>query len=681
MHTNLGVVIILFVCFALLVGAIVRYFLKSTPIPYTVALLMIGLSIGLAGPYLTSTESESLLNDVLQLISTIDPHLILLLFLPTLIFESAYSLEVHLFRRALPQIMTLAIPGLIIATVLTAILAMVAFPWQWTWSIALMFGALISATDPVAVVALLKEISSRKRLETLLEGESLLNDGTAIVLFVLFYNMATTATIEQASHGPLEWLYPVIEFCRVILLGSATGLALGWLAIRWIDHIFNDALIEITLSIVIAYLAFYIAEYVLHASGVVAVVTLGLYFARRGRSTISPEVGEFLHHFWEVMAFIANTLIFIIVGVVIAMRVEFGSLSIWGYLFLLYFSILVIRGISIVSFLPLLKKTGIGLNFEKFAVLTWGGLRGAVALALALSVAQHEAISHEIGSTILFLTAGIVVLTILINGSTMRMLLHFLKLDKLPPSKQETIQKAQAVVVNELQKEIDRLKNSNNFQYTNWQQIACTQQKTPTKLAPKAGNGLDIAFRRRLLEAERTTYWSLLREGYIEPIVATILSSSVDRALDGYPYLHPRSELIHHWSQSPPAILTFIQRWLPGSNDHHQRHYCLAKGFILAQQTIKNYVDELAPSSHAADEVLTEIDSNIQHASVILEDIRDASEQTAQQVETQIAQSVLLHKQRDQLYRLLKEGVLDVPEAEKMIHKVEKEMALLRKAY
>ena len=119
------------------------------------------------------------------LLADIEPHLILLLFLPTLIFESAFGLETHLFKRMFSQIAILAVPGLLVTTTLTAALVYYLFPWSWSWAVCFLFGALISATDPVAVVALLKEVSSRKRLETLIEGESLLNDGTAIVLFTL----------------------------------------------------------------------------------------------------------------------------------------------------------------------------------------------------------------------------------------------------------------------------------------------------------------------------------------------------------------------------------------------------------------------------------------------------------------------------------------------------------------
>ena len=199
MHQETGLLILIFVIAALLTGAAARYFLRGLRLPYTVILLLLGLGVGyLPKLYDLQSVAPSLLT-TLHLVADINPHLILFLFLPTLIFESAFGMEVHLFKRMLSQILTLAIPGMLLCTLATAALSLYLVPWQWSWLIALMFGALISATDPVAVVALLKEVSSRKRLETLIEGESLINDGTAIVVFTLFYSLAVSS--QEPSIG------------------------------------------------------------------------------------------------------------------------------------------------------------------------------------------------------------------------------------------------------------------------------------------------------------------------------------------------------------------------------------------------------------------------------------------------------------------------------------------------
>jgi NhaP-type Na+/H+ or K+/H+ antiporter len=175
MHLDSSVLVLIFVVLSLLLGALVKSLPKLLISPYSVVLLLAGLTVGLYGRSEHIIEHLPLLRTTLNELSQIDPHLILLLFLPTLIFESAFAMETHLFKRMFSQIAILAVPGLILSTALTAVLAYYLFPWQWSWSVCFLFGALISATDPVAVVSLLKEVSSRKRLETLIEGESLLN--------------------------------------------------------------------------------------------------------------------------------------------------------------------------------------------------------------------------------------------------------------------------------------------------------------------------------------------------------------------------------------------------------------------------------------------------------------------------------------------------------------------------
>ncbi|MCP4578823.1 MAG: hypothetical protein GY846_21300, partial [Deltaproteobacteria bacterium] len=166
--------------------------------------------------------------------------------------------------------------------------------WQWGWVTALVFGSLISATDPVAVVAILKELGVSKRLGTLIEGESLLNDGTAIVFFTVLFSVMKHGT------GGLVASDVILKFLWVVTGGLATGFILSWIFSIWIGRTFNDPLIEISLTVVLGYLCMLIAEGMLQVSGVMALVVAGLYMGSVGRTRISPEVFHFLHHFWEL---------------------------------------------------------------------------------------------------------------------------------------------------------------------------------------------------------------------------------------------------------------------------------------------------------------------------------------------------------------------------------------------
>ena len=685
MEHGTGLLVLLFVIGSIIIGALTMISIKGTKLPYTVALLLIGLALGGLDRSGFFHFFMPIVSDSIKLIADIDPHLFLFVFLPTLIFESAYSLEVHLFKRIFSQIATLAVPGLIVSTILTAVLVKYLFPWDWSWELCFMFGALISATDPVAVVALLKEVSSRKRLETLIEGESLLNDGTAIVLFTLFYTMVISTT--QTS---FNFFGVVGEFSFVVLLGLAIGVILGYLAILLISKVFNNPLVEISLSVGVAYTVFFIAEHSFHVSGVVALVALALMFSSIGRTKISPEVAGFLHHFWEMMAHFANTLIFLLVGVLIITRIKLDSVEYWIALFVLYIGITIIRAGSVGLFMPILGRIGVGITKEKAIVLVWGGLRGAVSLALALVVAQNDLIPKEIGDQILFLTAGIVVLTILINGLTMEKLLASLGLDKLPPAKEATVQKAKSIVYSEVQEYLPNLKNDEFLQNVNWEEIeegnlVKANLNMPTlKEEVIKDEDLSIAFRRRLLESERKFYWETYKGGTLVADGAKALAMVVEEALDEYPTITPRPMLDKFWHmpkmysffENVPCIGTVILKY---SFARIALGYEIARAFLDGQDEVLSHVDTLSPNAQENRAVREDILKNKQLAFTYMASISTVFPEIVCAIQTRTANRLLLNKERSVIKHLLETGVLDTPEASRMIDDVENKMFSLLK--
>ncbi|MER2491695.1 cation:proton antiporter [Catenovulum sediminis] len=658
MQYHIGVQILLFVSLTLLLGVFLRDLLKKTQVPYTIALLSMGILIGLLQRF-EAAWLPDVYNQTVQLVADIDPHLILFLFLPTLIFESAYSIETHLFKRTFNQISLLAVPGLIISTTLTAAFVKYVFPWDWSWTVCFMFGALISATDPVAVVALLKELSSRKRLETLIEGESLLNDGTAIVLFTLFYSM-----LVATNGGELAVLSVLLDFSWVVSFGFLIGLLGGWLMILWIGRIFNDPLIEITTSIATAYLVFYFAEGFFHVSGVVAVVTLGVLLASQGRTRISPEVKGFLHHFWQMMAYLANTLIFVVVGIIVAVKIQLNDPQAWLMLAILYIAILLIRAIAISVLRPILDKIGVGLSKEKTLVLIWGGLRGAVALALALSVTQNENFPQQMGEQILFLCAGIVVLTIVINGGSMRYLLKKLGLSELPAAKQKTVDKAELKIQQSLQEDIAKMQKDENFAHTDWQKIKqheyIYQEMAEEELAhlKTSEEELIIAYKRRLLESEKQFYWQLFDQGMLNVKSIQLLNKAVEKALDGEPIIYPREDLYFNQIDDTNFAQAFY----------------IAHGFIQAQKASKQNLKDLSAPISFQHKIMYEIDKNLQQMQHYLTEINQYEPTKVQEIQTLIATRVLLNKRRQKLLDMQFQGMLEKAEAEKLIAEVETEI-------
>ncbi|GAA4650290.1 hypothetical protein GCM10023116_25730 [Kistimonas scapharcae] len=675
METTL--LILVFVVLSILVGVTVRALLKNTAIPYSVALLVFGLLLGLMSQAGYIKEPIEEINLSIRLGAALDPNLILFIFLPALVFESAFELEVHLFKRMFSQIALLAVPGLVICTCMTAFMVLWLLPWEWSFPVALMFGAIVSATDPVAVVALLKEMCSRARLQTLIEGESLINDGTAIVLFSLFLTLATQLNAEM--HIPTV----VFEFFRVVFLGIILGCLVGAVSLIFINRVFNDSLIEITLTLVTPYLVFYVAEHVFHASGIVAVVTLALIYAGPGRTCFSPEVIHHLHHFWQTLAYLFNTLIFILVGLVVATRVTDASLDSWGYLFVIFLGVLVIRSLAVLGLMPFLSRLGVGINKEKAIVLTWGGLRGAVSMALALMVAANDSLPLDIRNQILFLTAGVVVLTIVINGGTMRLVMAKLGLDKLPKAKQKTLEKVKSAIYQDVESLKGTLKSDPLMQMVNWERVESKLSDLKPSEETLAQQGKEeetgTEYLRKLLETERQYYWNQFSQGLLSKKATTLLVTAIEQALDGEPKIAPRPHLEKSWVVPKwieyMASVPFIRRYATQYRYMQQvLVYESARGLLAANRQTITLAKSISMSEKDRDAALSDMERNIQLGEEALANIKSLSPEIVAKIETHTALRILLNKQRNSLTALSHEGVISEVDAEKLVSEVEFKM-------
>ena len=243
----------------------------------------------------TSLKESQLGGAVLDL-SRIDPHTMLYVFLPPLIFESAFSIEWHLFKKTAWQCLLLAGPGLLLASGMTALPINVLMYKDWSFEASLLLGTVLSATDPVAVVALLKELGAKKSLATLIEGESLMNDGTAMVIFNVVFPALKLVRYSAAARGDMEYspwspsaLSVAGEFVKMAFGGALWGLICGILMATWHNACFNRPLVEIAISFAAAFATFFVAEFYLGVSGVLGVGAYGVYMGCVGRTSISPE--------------------------------------------------------------------------------------------------------------------------------------------------------------------------------------------------------------------------------------------------------------------------------------------------------------------------------------------------------------------------------------------------------
>ena len=457
---------LLFVLGALLVGALLKLLLKKSKFPYTVGLFCFGLLVGVLFRYGLLPEAGLLERAVYQA-GNINPDMLLYVFLPVLIFSAAYELDLHTFRKTFVNSCILAIPGVVVSMGLAALLmmgiaAVVPEFGGWNWTFALMFGALISATDPVAVVALLKELNTSKRFSTLVDGESLLNDGTGIVLFMLFFG-------AFSGEAPL-CSSPFLEFLVVAGGGALLGYMLAVLTIFFITRLKGDEMVQNSVIILSAYLTFILAQGYLKLSGVIALVAFGLEMTYHGKLRFSPKANEFTEKFWDLASFIANTLVFIIVGIIIAVQVKLSWVSL-AVTVGVYFGVNLIRTAVVFLFYPLMKRCGYGLSRREAVILSWGGLRGALGLTLALMVSATVAIPEDIRSQVLLMTAGVVALSLTVNATTIRRLLERLGLTEVPAARSFVDYSVRHRVDDAARRYFDKLMHREAFDGADWDKV------------------------------------------------------------------------------------------------------------------------------------------------------------------------------------------------------------------
>ena len=383
----------------LMVACLIAMLTRRLGLPYIVGLVVAGFLIALLPESPDLPLSRALIFNVL---------------LPPLVFEAALQLDWRRFRAELPLTLTLAFVGVGIATGVVA----AGMHWivGWSWIGAALFGVLIAATDPVSVIASFREMGCLPRVSMVVEAESLLNDGVAAVGFAVLSAIAAGSSPSAASVVP--------AFLWTLGGGVAIGLLVS-AAILLIVGRTNDPLVEITLTTIAAYGSFLIAEH-FQASGIISALTAGLLIGSGGRRFISEEGHQRVRWAWDYFAFLANSFVFILIGMNVADQPlhRLGSAAAIVAILL----VLAGRALSIYPLSGLFRWSRWKLEPRFQLTLFWGGLRGALALALALAVPAEVPERNAI-----ILTAFVVVaFSILVQGLTMPWLIRRLKLNRQP---------------------------------------------------------------------------------------------------------------------------------------------------------------------------------------------------------------------------------------------------------
>lgn len=665
----------------LIIGAILKSLLKHSRLPYTVGLFAIGIILGVmnrTGVFQSLPE----LHDAVSSVANINPDLILYLFLPILIFDAAYELNLHIFKKTLANATLLSAPGLIICMLLTGALMMGVATFlpgfeSWTWAFALMFGALISATDPVAVVALLHELKTSKRFSTLVDAESLLNDGTGIVCFMLFFGAYAA---EEATHAS-----PVITFIREVGLSTLLGFLLARIVIWFITRINSEEMVQNSVIILAAYLTFILSQYYLGVSGVIALVAFGLTVTYVGKPRLKPQVNTFMEHFWELLTYIANTLIFILVGVVIAEKVDF-SWGALGVLILIYIALNFIRFAMIMLLYPVMKRLGYGLTRRESVILTWGGLRGALAMILALMVSYTPAIPEDIRSQVLFFTAGIVTLTLCINATTMRALLNRLGLTHVPSARTMLAYRIEKSIRENSEKYLEGLKKRDALEGANWHKVESYMTAQPQEPAKNPQNKAMLPeIRLRVLDKEKAICREIYEEGVISKPVFLRLMNSLDELYDhdgNYP-LNVRTS-IFKFCQRTDLLNTlrnipYLQNWMTFYfRERITVVYDLGRGFIILQKGSLKLLEDLRASEWVTgeqdsvlDTLREEINDNINRMSAFINNLADNFPKAYGHALTIKSIRMLLSNERHTVKQLISNGMLSEKDAERILDDID----------
>ena len=393
-----------------------------------VLLAVIGAAIGAASGVLSHTELSPRVGDAVRLFADLPlgSEAFIYVFLPLLVFEGAFTSDV---RRILED----AAPILMLAVIATLVTAFIVGLTLWPVSgmgvvVCLLLGAVVSTTDPAAVIAVFRDVGAPARLTRLVAGEALLNDAAAIVLYTVLLGIIIT-------HRPPALGSGAEEFVRAFIGGGVLGFVAGRAFLQVIPWTRDNRLAEGTLTVGLAYLAFIVAERLLHVSGVVAVMASGMTVSAFGRTRVGPDNWTFLTDLWEQIAFWAHSLVFLLASILIPkllLDVRLHDLILVAVLIVAAFGARLAVLFLLLPALSIAKLTRPISTVYKLA-MAWGGLRGALTLVLALGVTENPALPLEVRRFVAVLATGLVLFTLLVNGSTLRAAIRLLGLDRLSP--------------------------------------------------------------------------------------------------------------------------------------------------------------------------------------------------------------------------------------------------------
>ncbi|WP_439817438.1 cation:proton antiporter [Zavarzinia sp. CC-PAN008] len=421
-------------------------------VPLAVLLAAVGVGLGLLATFGSHFRGMGPIAEVVGTLGEfeITSAVFLYVFLPVLLFEASLGMDVRRLMDDLGPVLLLAIVAVVVSTLVVGL----ALAWtsQYGLIACLLLAAVISTTDPSAVVAIFRDLGAPSRLLVLVEGEALFNDAAAIALFTFLVPIL-------AYHQELDLGEGVRFFARAFIGGMATGWVLAMGLVTAVAYLKRHGPAEITLSVAVGYLSYIVAEHYFHFSGVVAVVTAALTFGTLGRTRIAPENWEAMHKAWQQLGFWSSSLIFVFASMLIPRTLEGAT---WTHAWLLAVMIvaaLVARALVLFGLLPVMRVMNLAQRIDNAykTVIVWGGLRGAITLVLALAATENRMLPSETRQFIGVLATGFVLFTLFVNALTLKPLIRLLGLDRISAADLAMRDRVLALSLASVQENVERV--------------------------------------------------------------------------------------------------------------------------------------------------------------------------------------------------------------------------------
>jgi CPA1 family monovalent cation:H+ antiporter len=501
-----------FLIWLLIAASIIAVLAARLRIPYTVALVLGGLVLGTFNvPILERLFAHPP--------DWLTPDVSLVVFLPALLFEGSLKIRFTQLRASIAPICLLATIGVLAATLISGLAV------HWALGIpilvAMVFGAIVSATDPISVLAMFKDMAVDKRLAITVEGESLFNDGTAVVMYGIFFGAVVRSHFGIAAG--------IRDFVVEVAGGAAVGLFLGYIFSK-LTHRVDDPEVEITLTTVLAYGSYLMAQS-LHLSGVIATVAAGLTLGNLGiRTGMNSRTRIALWSFWEYVSFFINSILFLLIGLQVRVIDLFHM---WRGMLLTIAAVLVARALIVYGLIPIGNLFSARIPFRWQHVMVWGGLRGALSLALVLSIGQRFPYRDQL----LTMTFGVVAFTIIVQGITMKPLIDWLGIGEHNEDDYSRARVSQRAISSALS-ELENMANGQLISRTVYDhlhhELNARMQSANTAVDSIAGENQDrlseeFRFARsRLHTAEQSAIEQAMQDGWISASTASRMIEEAD---------------------------------------------------------------------------------------------------------------------------------------------------------